>query len=343
MAEISDSMVREGLQTEQRYPASAITPKRPDLSIVLPVFNEAENVAELHKQIQATMSDLELSYEIVFVDDGSTDGSLRRLKEIAFCDPHVLVVQLRRNFGQTAALSAGIDHSTGHTVVFMDADLQNDPADIPRLLEKLDEGYDLVSGQRLHRQDHWLWRKLPSKVANRLISWFTGVKLHDYGCTLKAYRRELLDHIRLYGQMHRFIPVFASLVGASVTEIPVNHRPRIHGISSYGLGRTFVVILDLLTLKFLGSYSGNPIYLFGGFGLVLICLSFFTGIGMVIHKITHDISFIQTPLLLLSVMLVILGCHSILLGLTAELLIRTYHESQGKPTYVIRHVFKSKR
>jgi glycosyltransferase involved in cell wall biosynthesis len=343
MQNISDSLIKSGMLAEESPIATAISPTRPDLSIVLPVYNEEENVAEVHKLIQGALENVDLKYEVIFVDDGSTDGSLQRLKEIAISDPVVSVIQLRRNFGQTAALSAGIDQSTGHTVVLMDADLQNDPADIPALLNKLDEGYDLVSGWRLNRQDHWLWRRVPSKAANRIISWFTGVQLHDYGCTLKAYRRELLNHIRLYGQMHRFIPVFASLVGASVTEIPVNHRPRIHGVSSYGLGRTFVVVLDLLTLKFLGSYSGNPIYLFGGSGLILMGLSFVSGFAMVLHKITYGISLIQTPLLLLTAMLVILGFHSILLGLTAELLIRTYHESQGKPTYVIRHVFKSKR
>jgi len=225
----------------------------------------------------------------------------------------------------------------------MDADLQNDPADIPRLLAKLAEGYDLVSGWRQKRQDHWLWRRLTSTVANRVISLITKVKLHDYGCTLKAYRRDLLDHIRLYGQMHRFIPALAVFVGASLAEIPVNHRPRLHGKSNYGLGRTFIVILDLLTVKFLNSFSLHPLNLFGGSGLALIGLSLVTGTIMVFQKLVYDQSIIQTPLLLLSTLLFILGFHSILMGLTAELVIRTYFESQNKPIYVIRQIFGSKK
>jgi len=250
---------------------------------------------------------------------------------------------LRRNFGQTAAISAGIDFATGKVVVCMDADLQNDPADIPQLLAKLAEGYDLVSGWRRNRQDHWLWRKLISTVANRVISLITKVKLHDYGCTLKAYRRDLLDHIRLYGQMHRFIPALAVLAGASLAEIPVNHRPRLHGKSKYGLGRTFIVILDLLTVKFLSSFSVQPLNLFGGSGLALIGLSFVTGTIMVFKKLVYNQSIIQTPLLLLSALLFILGFHSILMGFTAELVIRTYYESQNKPIYIIRQVYRSKK
>ena len=318
-------------------------PAEPFLSLVIPVYNEYSNLSALHQELLATLSAMAVDYEIIYVDDGSTDQSLAILREIAAHAEAVTVIQLRRNFGQTAAISAGIDFATGQVVVCMDADLQNDPADIPRLLAKLAEGYDLVSGWRQKRQDHWLWRKLISTVANRVISLITKVKLHDYGCTLKAYRRDLLDHIRLYGQMHRFIPALAVFVGASLAEVPVNHRPRLHGKSHYGLGRTFIVILDLLTVKFLSSFSLHPLNLFGGSGLALIGLSFVTGTIMVFQKLVYDQSIIQTPLLLLSALLFILGFHSILMGLTAELVIRTYFESQNKPIYVIRQIFASKK
>jgi len=311
------------------------------LSIVIPVYNEDQNLRALHQDLLAVLSEMAIGYEIIYVDDGSTDNSLTILQEIATNDAAITVIQLRRNFGQTAAISAGIDFATGQVVVCMDADQQNDPADIPRLLTKLSEGYDLVSGWRKPRQDHWLWRKSISTLANWLISLITKVKLHDYGCTLKAYRRDLLNHIHLYGQMHRFIPALAMLVGASLAEIPVNHRPRRYGKSNYGLGRTFNVILDLLTVKFLGSYSLRPLNLFGGSGLALIGLSFVTGTIMVLQKLFYGQSIIQTPLLLLSALLFILGFQSILLGLTAELVIRTYYESQNKPIYVIRQVFRS--
>lgn len=315
----------------------------PGLSVVIPVYNEQENLAPLHQGLMAALAGLPRDYEIIYVDDGSSDGSLAKLQEIAAADGHTTVIQLRRNFGQTAALSAGIDHARGEVVVCLDADLQNDPADIPRLLAKLDEGYDLVSGWRENRRDHWLRRRLVSAVANWIISGITEVKLHDYGCTLKAYRREVLNHIRLYGQMHRFIPALADAVGARVAEIPVRHHPRIHGKSKYGIGRTFSVILDLLTVKFLGGLSGNPIRIFGGSGLALIGLSCVAGLVMVFQKLVYGQSLIQTPLLLLSAMLFILGFHSLLMGLTAELMIRTYHESQGKPIYIVRQVFNGKR
>jgi glycosyltransferase involved in cell wall biosynthesis len=311
-----------------------------DLSIVLPVYNEGQNLQSLHKDLLAVLSELDLDYEIIYVDDGSTDDSLRILQEFAANDDGLAVIQLRRNFGQTAAISAGIDFASGQVVVCMDADRQNDPADIPQLLAKLAEGYDLVSGWRQQRQDHWLWRKSISTAANWFISLITKVQMHDYGCTLKAYRRDLLNHIHLYGQMHRFIPALAILVGASLAEIPVNHHPRRYGKSNYGLGRTFNVILDLITVKFL-SFSLHPINLFGGSGLALIGLSFVTGTVLVFQKIVYDHSIIQTPLLLLSALLFILGFQSILMGLTAELVIRTYHESQNKPIYIVRQIFRS--
>jgi glycosyltransferase involved in cell wall biosynthesis len=311
------------------------------LSVVIPVYNEAENLPVLQEQLAAALIPLKTSYEIIYVDDGSSDGSLAALQDIVSSYDHVRIIELRRNFGQTAAISAGLDYSRGRIVVCLDADLQNDPQDIPRLLDKMAEGYDLVSGWRNNRKDHWLSRTFVSVVANRLISMITDVKLHDYGCTLKAYRCDLLHHIRLYGQMHRFIPALAVQVGAKIAEIPVNHRPRQHGKSKYGLGRMFTVFLDLLTVKYLGSFSTHPINLFGGSGLFLIGSSFVTGLVMIFQKIFYHQSFIQTPLLLLSALLFILGFQSILMGLSAELLIRTYHESQGKPTYIIRRIMTS--
>jgi len=322
--------------------------ERPDrgeclLSVVIPVYNEQDNLGPLHERLSASLQSVGDEYEILYVDDGSTDLSLAKLTHIAQKDQATTVIQLRRNFGQTAAMTAGIDRARGRVIVVMDADLQNDPADIPRLLAKLDEGYDMVSGWRQNRRDNWFWRKVPSYLANRLISSITGVTLQDYGCTLKAYRRELFDHVRLYGEMHRFIPALVGVVGGSVAEIPVQHHPRAHGRSNYGIGRTYKVLLDLVTVKFLGTFSGSPIYLFGGVGLGLLCLAFFAGIAMVLQKIWYGTSFIQTPLLLLSALLLILGFHSILMGLTAELLVRIYHESQGKPIYVIRRIFGSPR
>ena len=320
--------------------STALTPKY-TLSVVIPVYNEEENLPILQQQLAAALNALELPYEIIYVDDGSTDGSLAALQEIVRSDDNVRVIELRRNFGQTAALSAGLDFSQGLIIVCLDADLQNDPDDIPKLLAKIAEGYDLVSGWRKNRQDHWLSRTMVSSVANWFISLITDVKLHDYGCTLKAYRRDLLHHIRLYGQMHRFIPALATSVGAKIAEIPVNHRPRRFGKSKYGLNRMFTVLLDLVTVKYLGSFSSHPINLFGGSGLFLIGSSLVTGIIMVFQKIVYQQSFIQTPLLLLSALLFILGFQSILMGLSAELLIRTYHESQGKPTYIIRRIMTS--
>lgn len=311
----------------------------PYLSVVIPVHNEEDNIEPLHAHLSAVLSELALPSEIIYVDDGSCDSSLEKLRKIAEADNITTVIQLRRNFGQTSALSAGIDHARGEVVICMDADMQNDPSDIPRLLDKLDEGYDLVSGWRRNRKDSWFSRNLMSRIANWIISQITQLKLHDYGCTLKAYRSELLNHIRLYGQMHRFIPALAITVGASIAEIQVNHKPRLHGKSKYGLGRTVSVLLDLLTVKFLAGSSVSPIRVFGGSGAILIVSSFLTGLVMAFQKIVHNISFIQTPLLLLSALLFILGFQCILMGLTTELVVRTYHESQGKPTYVIRSIY----
>ena len=307
-----------------------------ELSIIVPVYNERENLPLLYEAVVKAVAPLQRTWELVMVDDGSRDGSVAVLEELASCDrEHVRVVELRRNFGQTAAIAAGIDHSDGEIIVLMDADLQNDPADIPMLLAKIDEGYDLVSGWRKNRQDT-LSRRLPSQLANRMISWATGVYLHDYGCTLKAYRREVLTGFRLYGEMHRFIPAFANSVGAKMIELPVNHHARRFGKAKYGLERTIKVILDLVTVKFLSSYANKPIYLFGGAGAILILFSLALMLYLFIRRVFFEISVLSSPFFQISTMIFLMGFQSILMGLIAELLVRTYHESQDKPTYTVR-------
>ncbi len=313
-----------------------------EIAVVIPVYNEVDNIDHLQAELDAALGALGVSYFIVYVNDGSRDGSREKLAELALSRPEVVFVDLRRNFGQTAAISAGIDHAQARIIVLMDADLQNDPLDIRLLLNKLDEGYDVVSGWRRNRKDKALTRRLPSILANRLISSVTGVHLHDYGCTLKAYRREVVDEIRLYGEMHRFIPVFAAAAGANITEIVVNHRPRLYGESKYGLWRTFKVILDLITVKFLLNYRTTPMYLFGGFGLGLVGISVITLLAAFINKWVRGASLIRTPLPQLAATFLILGIQSILMGLLAELLVRTYHESQDKPTYVVRRVIRQR-
>ena len=305
-------------------------------SFIIPVYNEEDSLPLLHEALTAVVKGLDGTYEIVYVDDGSKDASFAKLQLIASNDPTVKVIQFRRNFGQTAAISAGIAYSVGEVLVFLDADLQNDPKDIPRLIEKLNEGYDVVSGWRHKRKDPFLTRRLPSQVANSIISFITGVKLHDYGCSLKAYRREVIRHVNLYGEMHRFIPVYASWVGAAITELPVDHHPRRMGKSKYGLSRIFKVVLDLLTAKFLNNYATKPIYVFGGAALFLFILATLSISVAVLQKVTIGVSLIQTPLLLLSAMFFMMGFQSILMGLLAEVAIRTYHESQRKPTYTIK-------
>lgn len=308
-----------------------------DVSVVIPVYDEVDSLPALHRALSEALAGR--TYELVFVDDGSGDASLQELERLAQADPaHTRVVALRRNFGQTAAIAAGIDHSIGEVVVLIDADLQNDPADIPRLLAKIEEGYDVASGWRVRRKDTWLTRRLPSQIANGLISLVTGVRLHDYGCTLKAYRREVLAGFRLYSEMHRFIPAYAGGVGARIAELPVNHRPRLHGRAKYGLERTFKVLLDLFTVKFLFSYANKPIYLFGGAGVLMLAGSVGVLALLVARRLLLDEHMVRSPLLLMTVMLFILGVQSIMLGLLAELLARTYHESQAKPTYTVRRV-----
>jgi glycosyltransferase involved in cell wall biosynthesis len=313
------------------------------LSIVIPVYNEAENLHLLHKAIQDSLNDLpDLNWEVVYVDDGSSDGSLDALEELADSDKeHTRVVELRRNFGQTAAISAGLDYAQGDIIVLMDADLQNDPIDIPMLLEKIDQGYDVVSGWRKNRKDTFVTRTLPSRIANWLISTVTGVRLHDYGCTLKAYRREVIKGFHLYGEMHRFIPAYADSVGARMIEVPVNHHPRKFGKTKYGLMRTFKVILDLFTVKFMISYSNKPIYLFGGAGALLIAISSLTLFFLLIRRVWVGTSVVRSPFFSVSTMILIMGFQSILMGLIAELLVRTYHESQQKPIYTVRKVINT--
>ena len=307
----------------------------PEISLFLPVLNEEPNLRPLHLKIDEALVELGRTAEIIYVDDGSTDGSLAVLREIAARDPRVRVVALRRNYGQTAAMAAGIDAARGRILIPMDADMQNDPADIGRLLDKLEEGFDVVSGWRKERQDKMVTRKIPSAVANWIISVIGGVKLHDYGCSLKAYRREFLKDVRLYGEMHRFIPIYANWVGARVTEIPVRHHARTMGSSKYGLSRTFKVMLDLMTIKFMASYHTKPIYVFGTFGFASFLISAVAAAWAVLRKLGGE-SFIRNPLLIVAIVMFAVGVQFILMGLLAEMLVRTYHESQAKPIYVVR-------
>jgi glycosyltransferase involved in cell wall biosynthesis len=306
------------------------------LSILIPIFNEEENIPSLYDRLLAALKKIGRPYEVIFIDDGSSDGSLEILLDISKKNSNVKIISFSRNFGQTAALSAGIDCSRGEILIPMDGDLQNDPEDILPLLEKIEEGYDAVSGWRKDRKDPFFTRRLPSIIANKMISLISGVRLHDYGCTLKAYKRDILKNIRLYGEMHRFIPIYAQWIGARVAEIPVNHFPRKSGSSNYGLSRIFKVILDLMVVQFLLSYSQKPIYVFGGIGLFMILGAFLSGAFAIYLKLFKAVSFILTPLPLLSVLLLMLGSLSILMGFLAEILTRTYYESQRKPTYQIK-------
>jgi len=308
----------------------------PELSLFLPVLNEEDNLRPMHAKIQGALKSLNKSAEVIYVDDGSTDKSLEILREIAARDETVRVISLRRNYGQTAAMAAGIDAAKGSILIPMDADLQNDPKDIARLLEKLNEGYDVVSGWRKNRQDKLVSRKIPSQIANKIISLIGGVPLHDYGCSLKAYRRDVLQDVKLYGEMHRFIPIYASWAGARVAEIPVAHHARTMGKSKYGISRTLKVVFDLMTIKFMASYQTKPIYVFGTFGLLAFLLSIFAGLWAFVLKLGYGTSFILTPLPVISIVLLAISMQFFLMGLLAEMLVRTYHESQDKAIYAVR-------
>ncbi len=315
---------------------SAALCTEPYLSVVIPIYNEEESIPILYNRLTEELSALDRSYEIIAVDDGSRDHSFVLLRDLAQSDPRLRVVRFRRNFGQTAAFAAGFKRARGQVILTIDADLQNDPADIGRLLDKLDEGFDVVSGWRERRQDPFWNRRLPSQIANRLISWSTGVSLHDYGCSLKVYRTEVVQNIQLYGELHRFIPAIASWQGVAVAELPVRHHARRFGQTKYGIGRTIRVVLDLLTVRFLLSYGTRPMHIFGLFGMGSILLGTITGLYLTILKFIYAESLADRPLLLLAVLLIILGVQFISIGLIGELVVRTYYETQQKPIYAVR-------
>lgn len=306
------------------------------LSVVIPIYNEEENLNKLHEELTSVLTDANFSYEIIWVNDGSRDDSLTILGPIAKMDKNSKIIDFVRNFGQTAAMSAGIKYATGDIIIPMDADLQNDPLDIPKFLKKIEEGYDVVSGWRKYRKDAFLLRKIPSWIANIIIANITGVHIHDYGCSMKAYRREIIQGVSLYGEMHRFIPAYAKWYGGSVTEIIVNHRPRIHGVTKYGISRTFRVLLDLILIKFLSKYMNRPIHFFGGLGFISLTLGGTAAAVSVYLKLFYSVSFITTPLPIFSAMLVIVGVQLIAMGVIAEMLMRVYYESQGKQPYSIK-------
>ena len=312
------------------------------LSVIIPVYNEAENVEPLYERLVPVLPSLKIDYEILFVDDGSLDGTPEKLKNLAEKDPFVKLVLFRKNYGQTAALAAGFRHASGDVFVTLDGDLQNDPRDIPRLLQKIEEGYDLVSGWRKDRHDAFLSRKVPSFFANRLISWVGGVPLKDYGCTLKAYRPAFIKNISLLGEMHRFIPIYAHGMGARIAEIPVTHHPRVHGKSKYSIIRTFKVLLDLVTVKFLGTFSTKPIYMFGGLGFLSIFLGILASVVTLIQKFVYGVWVHRNPMIFISIFFLLVGSQFVLMGLLAEIMIRIYHESQNRPTYWIRELVNLK-
>lgn len=311
-------------------------------SIVIPIFNEEKNIEYLIKSIKYVLKNLSPKCEVIAVNDGSSDKTLEQLKKEIKKNKFLRVIDLKRNKGQTAAIMAGLDYCSNEIIIIMDADSQNDPSDIPKLIKKIDEGYDVVSGWRKNRKDPYITRVFPSKVANIFISWISGVKLHDHGCSLKAYKKDVLSEIKLYGEMHRFISIYAKLAGAKVAEIEVKHHPRILGNSKYGINRVYKVILDILVVKFLDTYLTKPIYIFGGFSLISFFVSFATFFYMLYLKFFNDISMIQTPLPLVVVMTFISGFLSFLIGLLAEMLVRVYFESQNKSTYTVKALYNLK-
>lgn len=319
----------------------------PGISVLIPLHNEQDNVAPLYAELREVLESLGRSYEIIFVDDGSKDETVRRLREVTRDDPQTTIIVLRRNFGQTSAIAAGIDHSTGRVIIPMDGDLQNDPHAIPALLAKLDEppGYDIVSGWRRDRHDKWLTRRVPSRLANRLIAWITGVRLHDFGCSLKAYRREVLQYVSFSSELHRFLPALAVWHGARITELVVNHRPRVHGQTKYGLRRTIKVLLDLVTVKFLGTYLNKPLYFFGKLAIATLMLAFLVLAVAVAQKFGYmgqpqGLNLNNNVLVPLAALLCFLSVQCILFGILSELLVRIYHQSQGSPTYRVRRIYR---
>ncbi len=314
-----------------------------DLSVAVPVYNEEENVEPLIREINGVLKTLGKSYEIIVVDDGSQDRTFATLSKLHREQPSMKVVRLKRNFGQTAALAAGLAYARGEIVILMDGDGQNDPADIPALLAKLADGNDLVAGWRFNRRDPFLRRRLPSMIANRLISWTTRVKLHDYGCTLKAMRKDIADNLKLYGEMHRFIPAIAFERGARIAELKVNHRPRLRGQSKYGITRTLRVVLDLLTVKFMISYSTRPSHVFGPIGILSGLSGFLIAIYLTIQKWVYDLEIGGRPLLLLAILLIFIGFQFVTMGLLGEMLARTYHESQDRPVFVVGEILEERK
>jgi dolichol-phosphate mannosyltransferase len=329
------------LSQSTQAPRDSAFKSLPDVSVVVPIYNEVESLPHLIEAIASTLSPTEINYELICVDDGSKDGSAELLKQLALTRPHLRAVLLRRNYGQTAAMAAGFKHARGRTIVTLDGDLQNDPADIPMLLAKLDEGYDLVTGWRKNRQDAALTRLLPSKIANWLIRQITGVHVHDYGCSLKVYRAELIADMNLYGELHRFLPALAFIEGARITELPVRHHARRHGSSKYGLGRTFRVVLDLFTIYFMKKFLTRPMHVFGLLGIISTASGIGLGLYLTILKLGFGEDIGNRPLLILAVVLLLTGIQLFCFGLLGELLMRTYHESQGRPIYRVREVIES--
>jgi glycosyltransferase involved in cell wall biosynthesis len=319
-----------------------ISLKKVEISVIVPIYNEVENIKSLSSSLLNVLSGLGRSFEIILIDDGSSDGTSELLKSITEDNPAVKGIRFRRNFGQTAAMAAGFDYASGDIVISLDGDMQNDPADIPRLIAKLEEGYDVVSGWRKNRQDDFISRKIPSIIANRIISRFTGVYLHDYGCSLKAYRSEIAKDMSLYGEMHRFIPALAGIEGARIIEIPVLHHPRKFGKSKYNILRTFKVILDLMTVVFLRKFMTRPLHMFGRLGLISFFAGFIISAYLAFEKLVYSVQLSNRPLLLLGVLLILTGIQLISAGIIAEIQIRTYYESQNKPIYKVREIYNYK-
>ena len=329
-------MANDKMKTEKNV--KGVKSATVEVSVILPVYNEEENIVRQYEKLTSSMKKIGKKYEAIFVDDGSVDRSVELLSEIAQKDKHVKLVAFRRNFGQTAAMRAGIDHAVGDVIVFMDSDLQNESDDIELLLDKIEEGYDVAAGWRKKRHDKFFTRKVPSFFANHIIAWVTGVKLHDLGCSLKAFRADVLKKVKLYGEMHRFIPVHASWIGASIIEVPVRHHARKYGKSKYGMMRTFKVLLDLITIKFLGSFSTKPIYLYGGLGIATMFLAAISAVLVITMKIFWHMNITGNPFFQLFFLFVILSVILALMGVQTEILIRIYHESTHRSPYFVKEV-----